>query len=230
LTPPAHRLTRPTLPLPLPSHADTDVIERLQKVVLEALPNLPCDRIIDVIEFIAVQHTVNGGSVFEDEKLPLAEDVVTCCRNRPFVLTNDGISSLLCLAHHGSDMCTLDGNPFAYPLRSLEHQLWILFEGALNTAVAIREFDANATAFFEAIRDSRSIRSKYARRLYAVEAMQHRTHTEAEVQRSRSTHKAERTEKRATSSCTVRGIAVVGLCFCVGLMLLANGSEMKYSL
>ena len=115
-------------------------------------------------------------------------------------------------------------------LRIEINQLWILFEGALNTAVAIREFDANATAFFEAIRDSRSIRSKYARRLYAVEAMQHRTHTEAEVQRSRSTHKAERTEKRATSSCTVRGIAVVGLCFCVGLMLLANGSEMKYSL
>ena len=72
---------------------------------------------------------------------------------------------------HAEAACTIEGNPFAYPLKSLEHMTWALVEGALNTSAAITRFDGDALACFAAVDMPGPVRSKYFRRGYARDAL-----------------------------------------------------------
>ena len=139
-----------------------EVILRLQKALFEALPSLPPDRLVDLLEFVAVQHS---GSSFNPDNTPRGLEIAAFCKERPFAGTRAGVAALARLASHA--LGSSDGRG-----QSAEHQLWLLSSGALNTAAAICEFDGDAVALFEAIRREAGTRGRYMQRLFAQAAMQ----------------------------------------------------------
>jgi len=143
------------------------IVEELYKYLHEVLPSMSTERMVDLLEFIAIQ---NAG-IAEMDNTVRRPDIAACCRERPFVISGEGINSLANLVRHAEATCTIEGNPFAYPLKSLEHRTWALVEGALNTAAAITRFDGDALACFAAVDMPGPVRSKYFRRGYARDAL-----------------------------------------------------------
>jgi len=144
----------------------------LHRYLREALPLLPSDRLVDLLDFIATQHAAHLPGKTDTDNTCSHQEIAKCCHSRPFVLSEHGIKSFVDLVRFAEAACIIEGNPFALPLRSFEYQMWDMLEGALNTAAAIVSFDRDAMAFFEAINSPRSIRGKYLRRAYARNAMQ----------------------------------------------------------
>jgi len=144
-----------------------EIIERLHNYLHKALASMPTKRMVDLLEFIASQ---NAGIAATDNTVR-RQVIAECCRKRPFVLSGEGIDALVDLVRHAEAACTIEGNPFAYPLKSLEYLTWALVEGALNTAAAIAMFEGDAIACFEAIDKPGTVRSKYFRRGYACDAL-----------------------------------------------------------
>lgn len=130
--------------------------------LFEALPALPQERLIDLLEFIASQH---GGSSFNPDNTLKALEIAAFVQRRPFAVSASGVASIARLARHALGSSSGVGN-------STEHQLWLLTSGALNTAAAIHEFDGDAVRFFDAARRDDAVRGKYLQRQYAQAAME----------------------------------------------------------
>jgi hypothetical protein len=150
-----------------------ELVEHLHRYLSKALPLLPSERLVDLLEFIAIQ---NASKVFgETDNTSRRQEIAMCCQMRPFVLSEGGIKSLVDLVRFAEATCTVEGNPFSSPLGSLENQMWTLVEGALNTVAAIVSFERDAIACFEAVDSPGSVRCKYLRRGYARDAMHHKS-------------------------------------------------------
>lgn len=150
-----------------------EVIENLRRCVTEAAPTLSVQQMVELLEFVAVQQAgpvLSGLS--EPNNLHRVQDIALFCHRQPFVVSKDGIRALADLVRHAEAFSTIDGNPFAYPLTSLEYQLWVLVEGALNTAAAIASFDGDVIACFEALQEHGPVRNDYLKRLYAQQSLQ----------------------------------------------------------
>lgn len=135
---------------------------RVQKALFEALPTHGAERLVDLLEFIAVQHS---GSSFNPDNTAKALDIAAFVKKRPFAVSQTGVASLAKLARHA--LGSSDGKA-----TSAEHQLWLLTSGALNTAAAAREFKGDVVALFEAVRSEASVRGRYLQRMFAQAAMQ----------------------------------------------------------
>jgi hypothetical protein len=146
---------------PAPAAQD-GVILRVQKALFEALPALASERMVDLLEFIAMQHP---GHSFNPDNTAKALEIAAFCRRHPYAVSPSGVASLARLARHA--LGSSDGGA-----QSAEHQLWLLTSGALNTAAAILEHEGDAVALFEAIRQEPAVRGRYVQRLFAQAAMQ----------------------------------------------------------
>lgn len=130
--------------------------------VFAALPSLPAERMVDLLEFIAAQHS---GSSFNPDNTARALDVAAFLQARPYPASKPGVAALARLARHA--LGSSSGSA-----KSAEHQLWLLTSGALNTAAAVAEFEGNAVALFDAVRRDGGVRGRYMQRLYATAAME----------------------------------------------------------
>ena len=139
-----------------------DLMQRVQVAVFEALPGLPVERLVQLLEFDAVQHS---GSNFNADNQSKALEIAAFCKDKPFPYSTQGVNSFARLARHALGA----GNGEA---TSPEHQLWLLVSGALNTAAAIRAHDGDAVKCFDTIRTDGSVRGRYVQRWYATHAMQ----------------------------------------------------------
>lgn len=139
-----------------------DVILKVQKALFAALPSHAPEQLVDLLEFIAVAHS---GSSFDPDNTGKAVEIAAFVKKRPFATSATGVASLAKLARHA--LGSSDGRG-----TSAEHQLWLLTSGALNTAAAVREFDGDPIALFEAVRAEAGVRGRYLQRLYAQSAMQ----------------------------------------------------------
>jgi len=142
---------------------DPQVIEACGACLFAALPSLPPDRMVDILEFIAAQHS---GSSFNPDNTDKALEIAAFLQQRPFSVTQPGVASIARLARHALGSARGDdaGN-------TPEHQLWLLTSGALNTAAAIASFEGDAVKFFNAVRRDGLVRGKYLQRHYAQSAM-----------------------------------------------------------
>lgn len=141
---------------------EQEIIGRVQKALFEALPALSAERLVDLLEFIAVQHS---GQNFNPDNTAKAIEIAAFCKKHPFAVSRSGVAALARLSRHA--LGSSDGNA-----QSAEHQLWLLASGALNTAAAICEHDGDAVALFEAVRLEAATRGRYVQRLFAHAAMQ----------------------------------------------------------
>ena len=138
-----------------------EVIAAVQSAVFESLPGLASNEMVDLLEFIATQHT---GRSFNPDNLDKALEIAAFCQERPFPVSDRGVGCLARLARHALGSSNGQGN-------SAEHQLWLLASGALNTAAAILAHDGDAVRFFNAAKSDGVVRGKYMQRLYAKDAM-----------------------------------------------------------
>ena len=136
--------------------------QSVMQVLFEALPGLPAERIVDLLEFIAVQHY--GGNFNQDNTMKGLE-IASFCKRRPFAVSKSGVAALARLARHALGSSEGTGS-------SAEHHLWLITSGALNTAAAICEHDGDTVALFEAVRSEGSMRGRYVHRYFANAAMQ----------------------------------------------------------
>ena len=144
------------------ANAEAAVMQACAKCVFEALPKLREEQLVDVLEFVAAQHT---GKNFSPDNASKALEVCAFVRRRPFAVTAEGVAALARLARHALGSST--GNE-----KSTEHKLWLLTSGALNTAAAIRAHDGDALVFFDALQRDAGVRGRYSQRQYATKAMQ----------------------------------------------------------
>ena len=139
-----------------------DVILRVQKS-LEALPGLPAERMVDMLEFIATQHqaaTSTWTTPRRRWRSPPARSHP--CRSKA------GVSSPARFARHALGASEGAGN-------SPEHQLWLLASGA-QTPAAICEHGGDAVEFFNNVKRDAGLRGRYLERHFAQAAM--RAHLE----------------------------------------------------
>jgi len=148
---------------PQPIVADPKVIEALRVCLFDALPHLPSERMVDLLEFVATQHS---GSSFNPDNMHKALEIAAFVQRRPFSVTKPGVASVARLARHALGSKTDD------KANTPEHQLWLLTSGALNTAAGICEFGGDAVQFFDKLKHDALVRSKYLQRHYAQMAMQ----------------------------------------------------------
>jgi hypothetical protein len=139
-----------------------ELMQRVQQAVFEALPGLAVENLVELLEFIAVQHS---GSNFNADNQSKALEIAAFCRTKTFACSTQGVASLARLARHALG----SGNGEA---TSAEHQLWLLASGALNTAAAVRAHDGDAVSCFDTIRTDGNVRGRYMQRIYAQHAMQ----------------------------------------------------------
>ena len=144
------------------ANAEATVMQACAKCVFEALPKLREEQLVDVLEFVAAQHT---GTNFNPDNASKALEVCAFVRRRPFAVTAEGVAALARLARHALGSST--GNE-----KSTEHKLWLLTSCALNTAAAIRAHDGDALVFFDALQRDTGVRGRYLQRQYATKAMQ----------------------------------------------------------
>ena len=137
-----------------------NALASVQTALFSALPGLPPNEMVDMLEFIATQH---AGS-FNPDNTDKALEIAAFVQQRPFAVSARGVGSLARLARHALGSSTGQGN-------SAEHQLWLLTSGALNTAAAIREHDGDAVRFFNAVKRDGLVRGKYMQREFAKAAM-----------------------------------------------------------
>ena len=131
-------------------------------MLFEALTDVPPETLVDLLEFVACQHS---GSSFNPDNFDKALEIAAFCSKRPFAVSKPGVACLAKLARHALGCSTGTGN-------TPEHQLWLLTSSALNTAAAINEHEGGAAGFFEACRKDGVVRGKYLQRFYAQAAMQ----------------------------------------------------------
>ena len=139
-----------------------EVVSRLQQALFKALPSYAMEQLTELLEFIATQHP---GSNFNPDNTSKAIEICAFCKKTPFPVSAAGVSALARLARHclGSS----DGDS-----KSVEHQMWLLTGTALNTAAAVRDFDGDPLALFEAVRTDGGVRGRYMQRLFAKAAME----------------------------------------------------------
>lgn len=152
--------------MPPPPPPTDDVILRVQKSLFDALPGLPAERMVDMLEFIATQHS---GRNFNPDNTEKALEIAAFCQKSPFAVSKAGVSSLARFARHALGASEGAGN-------SPEHQLWLLASGALNTAAAICEHGGDVVEFFNSVKRDAGLRGRYLERHFAQAAM--RAHLE----------------------------------------------------
>jgi hypothetical protein len=98
------------------------IVKELYKYLHEALPSMSTERMVDLLEFIAIQnagiaemvpgvgqticspcftsHSARLLLVWQDNTVR-RPDIAACCRERPFVISGEGINSLANLVSHG---------------------------------------------------------------------------------------------------------------------------------
>lgn len=69
--------------------------QTLESTLLDCLPDLSEDKLVDMLEFIAVQHT---GSPFSADNIAQAEAISEFVTNRPFAVTKTGVARCDCVA------------------------------------------------------------------------------------------------------------------------------------
>lgn len=138
-----------------------EVIARVQQALFEALPGLQVERLVELLEFIAVQHS---GSNFNPDNQDKALEIAAFCQKSSYPVSKAGVSGLARLARHALGKSDGKGN-------SAEHQLWLLTSGALNTAAAVAAHECDAVTCFTAIRTDGGVRGRYMQREYAKAAM-----------------------------------------------------------
>ena len=143
------------------SQQTQQVMEACTKCLFEALPKLPEDRLVDILEFVATQHS---GRNFDPDNTAKALEVAAFLQRRPYPVSDAGVSAIARLARHalGSSTGSVD---------TPEHKLWLLTSGALNTAAAIHEHKGDAVVFFDAMQRDGSVRGRYLQRQYTTAAM-----------------------------------------------------------
>ena len=144
-----------------PSVSSEQTIAKVLEAITAALPELAEHEVIDILEFIHVQH---GGSSFNPDNTAKAAAIIGFLNARPFAGSARGVSSLAKLARHALTQSEGSGN-------SPEHQLWLLSSCALNTAAAVAEFDGDAAQLFDELDQGGLSRGKYMQRYYAQRAM-----------------------------------------------------------
>ena len=141
--------------------ARQQIMIKIHDALVTALPALPPSKLVDLLEFIAVQHVAS----FNPDNTGKALEIAAFCKRSPFAVSRPGVAALARLARHSLGLS--EGRP-----QSPEHQLWLLASGALNTAAAILEFDGDAVSCYEEIRANGGTRGRYMQRLFAQSAMQ----------------------------------------------------------
>ena len=147
---------------PLTPQQQAEVMGRIQGALFEALPGLKTKEMVELLEFIATQHS---GSNFQPDNQSKALEIAAFCRDNEFPVSRQGVAALARLARHALGSSTGDS------ATSTEHQLWLLASGALNTAAAIYAHDGDPIACFEAIRKDGGVRGRYMQRSFAQAAM-----------------------------------------------------------
>ena len=137
-------------------------MQACSKCLFEALPKYREEQLVDLLEFVAAQHS---GRNFNPDNSSKALDICNFLRRRPFAASPAGVAAIARLARHALGSSTGDQ-------ASAEHKLWLLTSGALNTAAAIRAHNGDALAFFDALQHDASVRGRYLQRQYATKAMQ----------------------------------------------------------
>lgn len=148
-------------PPPPPPSADS-IIARTSNALFEALPGMKVERLTELLEFIAVQHS---GSNFNPDNQSKALEIAAFCNKHSFPCSPQGVSALARVARHALGLGKGQSS-------SAEHQLWLLASGALNTAAAVCAHDGDAVSCFESIRTDSAVRGKFMQRIYAQHAMQ----------------------------------------------------------
>ena len=150
------------------AQADADESQQVQreiaKCLFEALPQLREAELVDILEFIAAQHSGNN---FNADNSAKALDVCAFVQKRPFAVSKEGVAAIARLARHALGSAPGDEKTAA----QTEHKLWLITSGALNTAAAISSFDGDAVSLFDALQRDGVVRGKYRERQYAIEAM-----------------------------------------------------------
>ena len=65
-----------------------EVIAAVQSAVFESLPGLASNEMVDLLEFIATQHT---GRSFNPDNLDKALEIAAFCQERPFAVSDRGV-------------------------------------------------------------------------------------------------------------------------------------------
>jgi len=138
----------------------------------EALPGLPAPHLVDLLDFVHVQHS---GSCFSADNTGRADAIVAFLSERPFAVTEAGVDALVRLARHALVRSEALAGGRA---TSAEHQLWLLASSALNTAAAVRATGAaeEPAATFARVERGGAARVRYLQHHYAIAAM--RDHAE----------------------------------------------------
>jgi len=139
---------------------NAQILQACTKCLFEALPKMHEQELVDLLEFVAVQHSGNN---FNPDNSAKALEICAFLSKRPFAATKVGVAALARLARHALG----SGDE-----KSAEHKLWLLTSGALNTAAAICAYDGDAVVLFDAMQKDGGVRGRYLQRQYATKAMQ----------------------------------------------------------
>jgi len=136
---------------------------QLTQALMESLPYLSEDRLVNLLEFVAVQHS---GNMFNSDNSGKAAGIAAFLSRAPYATTPEGVSSLARLARHALQKSGGDSS-------TTEHRLWLITSGALNTAAAICEYSeiGDAADFFKALETNTVERNTYFHRDFAKRAM-----------------------------------------------------------
>ena len=111
------------------------VEQRLLQILEQALPDTAEAELVDLLDFIQVQHS---GSSLNPDNTSCADAIVNFVRQRPFAASQRGVEALARLARHAAGAAERrEGAAGGAPPITPEHHLWLLTSSALNTAAAI---------------------------------------------------------------------------------------------
>ncbi|KAL1528916.1 hypothetical protein AB1Y20_010238 [Prymnesium parvum] len=158
----------------------------LTDALMEVLPHLEEDRLVQLLEFVAVQHSGNN---FNTDNTGKAAEIVAFLERQPFAATALGVTSLAMLARHA--LKRSEGEA-----KRKEHRLWLITSGALNTAAAILHHGGEPAAFFEALERDTVHRNLYFQREFAKRAMKEHVTTTANVDYRERALASERKQQR----------------------------------
>ena len=146
------------------------VEQRLLEILEQALPDTAEAELVDLLDFIQVQHS---GSSLNPDNTRCADAIVDFVRQRPFAASQRGVEALARLARHAAGAAERrEGAAGGAPPITPEHHLWLLTSSALNTAAAIcASGGADPALTFARIESGGAERARYLERMYAKDAM-----------------------------------------------------------
>mmetsp|Transcript_7141 Transcript_7141/g.14021 ORF Transcript_7141/g.14021 Transcript_7141/m.14021 type:complete len:204 (-) Transcript_7141:192-803(-) len=187
------------------SDADPATVSKVFEAVCEAIPGLPTENVVALLDFIHVQHS---GSNFNPDNTHRASEIIDFVERTPFVVSASGVDSLACLARHALARSEGHGN-------TAEHQLWLLASSALNTAAAIADMEGDAARLFDAVERGAAERAKYVQRHYATRAMSHHVAAQPAQQAATRSEARRRAIRRALAPENLAPAAVIATIFAV---------------